>query len=148
VAQLFSLGIIAHTMKKTITIGFTVALLIIVALLSWQHFKPSRDAKIRKNLPGIWVVNWGKNHRSTSTISPDGSYVCQITGSSDGTVVTVEGTFQVRDGFLIDTMTKSSQTTTHVPNVSRGQIIRADAHEMAISFDGGNGESVFRKDTR
>ena len=141
VAQLFSLGIIAHTMKKIVTIGFIAGLLVLVALLAWQHFMPSRDAKMRKNLTGTWVVNFG-----SFTVRPDGSYVLCYTNATSG-IVTNEGTFQIRDGYMINTMTKTSRTNAqHMPHVSHERIIRADSREMVI--DDGGVELVLRKDTK
>jgi hypothetical protein len=129
-------------MKKFIAVGFTVALLIVVALLSCQHFKHSRDAKIFKSLAGTWIMSLG-----SLTVHPDGSYVLQSTVSPSGGVVTNEGTFQVRDGFLIDTVTKTSQPNTEVPRVSRARIIRADDSEIVVNYEGARGETVFRKET-
>jgi len=140
VAQLFSLGIIAHTMKRIITIGFFAVLFVLVTLMAWQHFMPSRDAKIRKNLAGTWVMDFG-----SFTVHPDGSYVGWHTNATSG-IVTNEGIFQVRDGYLIHTMTKTSRTNAHVPYVSRERIIRADVREMVI--DDGGVELVLRKDTK
>jgi hypothetical protein len=134
-------------MKKLI-IGVLVSLLIIATLLFWPRSKPSRDEAIRKNLPGTWVVDWGHGVSSTSVIGTDDSYVCQITGFTNGMAVKLEGVIQVKDGFLVDTTKKSSQTNAHVPYVGRERIIRAGAHEMVVSLIGGNGESVMRKVTR
>lgn len=134
------LGIIAHTMKKIITIGFIAALLVLVTLLAWQHFKPSRDAKIRKNLTGTWVVDFG-----SFTVRPDGSYVGWITNSTSG-VVTNEGTFQIRDDYLINTMTKTSRTNARVPYVGHLRIIRANDGEIVL--DDGGVEDVLRKVTK
>ena len=131
-------------MKKYITIGFVTAVLVAIALLSWQHIKTSRDARTRQNLAGTWVVDTG-----SFTVRPDFSYVGQFTNSTAGKIVTNEGTFQVRDGFLIDTMTKSSGAHAHVPYITRLRIVRADAHQMVIdeNDDSGDIKIVLRKDT-
>jgi hypothetical protein len=128
-------------MKKIITIGFTATLLVLVTLLAWQHFKPSRDAKIRKNLAGTWAMDFG-----SFIVHPDGSYIGWHTNATSG-IVTNEGTFQIRDGYMINTMTKTSRTNARVPYVSQMRIIRADARELVID-DGGNVELVLRKDTK
>jgi hypothetical protein len=127
--------------KKTTTIGFIVALLVVATLLSWQHFKPSRDAKIRMNLPGTWVTDFG-----SFTVRPDGSYIGWHTNSTSG-VVTNEGTFQIRDGFLINTVTKSSRTNAHVPYVGYLRTIQANDGEIVLD-EGGGVEDVLRKDAK
>jgi hypothetical protein len=129
-------------MKKFTAIGFLAALLFFVTLLSWQHLKPSRDEKIRRNLTGTWAVDFG-----SFTVRQDGSYIAQFSSPTAGRVVTNEGTFQVRDGYMINTMTKSSRTNAHVPYVSRVRILQADSSEMVID-DGGKVGLVLRKNTK
>ena len=133
-------------MKKIVAIGFTVALLVIVALLSWHYFKHSRDTKISRILTGTWHAD----DLGSFTVRSDGGYVWQITNLTTGRAVTIEGTFQVRDGVLINTVTKSSRTNTHVPYVSHSQIVRANDYEMVIidGDAGGNDEHIIRKDTK
>ncbi len=121
-----------------------------VGVLYWQHLKHPSDAQVRQMLPGTWSVSSGDSrvHVSvdqTSTIGSDGRYASKITNTSTGSVIDLEGTFQVSDGYLIDTMTKCSRTNAHVPNVYRARIIRADSREMVFAFDGGSSKVYFRK---
>ena len=127
-------------MKKAIAIGLAIALLGVAALLSRQHLKHASDARIFKNLPGTWSMSFG-----SMTVQPDGSYVLQFTVSPTSGLVTNEGTFQVRDGFLIDTVTKSYRTNAQVPYVTHTRIIQANAREMTIDTGGKSG-LVLRKD--
>jgi hypothetical protein len=127
-------------MKKIIPIGFIIALVGLAAFFSWQHFKHAKDARIFKNLPGTWTTSFG-----SLSVQPGGSYVLQFTVSPDIGVVTNEGTFQVRDGFLIDTVTRTCRTNAQVPYVNRKRIIQADDREMIIDTGGKSG-LVLRKD--
>ena len=45
----------------------------------------------------------------------------------------IEGTLEVRDGFVIDTMTKHSQTNAPVPVTNRQRIVRMDSREMVLN---------------
>jgi hypothetical protein len=73
------------------------------------------------------------------TVQPDGSYALQFTVSPPSGVVTDEGTFQVRDGFLIDTVTKSYRKNAQLPYVTRTRIIRANDREMVIDTSAKSG---------
>jgi FtsP/CotA-like multicopper oxidase with cupredoxin domain len=128
-----------------------IALLIAagVGVLYWQHLKHPSDDQVRRMLPGTWLVSSGDSvHVSvdrTNIIGADGRYASKIANPSTSSVIDLEGTFQVSDGYLIDTMTKCSRTNAHVPNVYRGRIIRADSREMVFAFDGGSSTVYFRK---
>jgi len=60
------------------------------------------------------------------------------------------GKFEVRDGVLIDTMTKNSSTNARLPMISRYRIIRSDRRELVIGVetDGRTNEVVFRKEIK
>ena len=122
-----------------------VALLIIVAFTGWQLLKSSRDSKMRQNLTGTWVASFG-----SFTVDPNGSYVGLVTNVTTGRVTTNEGRFEVRSGFLINTVTRSSRTNAHVPYVSHSRILRENGRELAIidGDEGGNVEHVFRRPSR
>ncbi len=128
-------------MKKAITIGIVTALLVVVSFMCWQHFTYFSDKEIRKNLLGTWV---GESASSGSfAIHQDGSYVADFTDASGKVATTHEGTFQVADGYLIISVTKSSQTNQPVPHDFRYRIIRADAQTIVMD----DGE-ILRKDTK
>src|SRR5260221_7266894 len=100
------------------------------------------DAGVRKNLPGTWVVSGvypsGGDFKSTITVAPNGSYTCQIIthGTSNSVrMFELEGKLLVKDGVLIDTMTKHSNTNaTHLPVTYRGRILRADKRELVVNY--------------
>jgi hypothetical protein len=93
------------------------------------------DARIQKQVTGTWVVDAGNNIRSVNLIRPDGSFATKVTGFTNGSVVLIEGTFRVKNGELVETVTKSSQTNEKVPFVVHGKIIRLNDHEMVAKWD-------------
>ncbi len=140
-----ALGIIAHTMKKIITIGFVAALLVIVILLAWQHFKPSRDVIIQQKLTGTWVVDFGHGMSDRTIIHSDGSFESQTTGFVNGGVGSLGGTILVKDGEMVKTITKDSHTNSPVPYVIRRHIIRIDDNELVTKWSPAAPELVERK---
>jgi hypothetical protein len=131
---------LAHAMKKLITIGFTIGLLVVVTLLAWRHVRPLRDAEMFGKLPGTWFLSYG-----SLDVHPDGSYVLQFTHSPTDGILTNEGTFQVRDGLLINTVTKSYRTNAQLPQITRMRIIQMNDREMIID-NGSKSGLIFRKD--
>jgi hypothetical protein len=127
-------------MRKFIATSGVLLLLALAALLAWRHFKHLRDERIYKNLAGTWTMSFG-----SLTVHPDGSYVLAFTVSPTSGVVTNEGTFQVRDGILIDTVTKSYRKNAQVPYVTTTPIIMANDHEMIID-SGAKNKLTLRKD--
>ncbi len=93
------------------------------------------DARLERQVTGTWVVEIGNNIRSVSVIRPDGGYAATVTGFTNGSVVMVEGSFRVKNGELVETVTKSSQTNEKVPFTVHGQIIRLNNHEMIAKWD-------------
>ena len=125
--------------------------LIAISLLLTACSKHRSDAQVRQMLPGTWAVSFGDSSVQvgggyTNIIGADGRYAYQLINPTTGGVVDVEGTFQVSDGYLIDTMTKCSRTNVQVPHIYRGRIVRADSREMVFAFiDGGAGDCHYRK---
>jgi hypothetical protein len=126
-------------MKKLITLGLTIGLLVVVTLLAWWHVGHSRDAKIFGSLPGTWVLRYG-----SLNVHPDGSYVLQFTHSAAEGVLTNEGTFQVRNGFLINTLTKSYRPNAQLPQITQMRIIHMDDREIIID-NGSKSGLILRK---
>jgi len=133
-------------MKKFAVIGLAIGLVVAAILLSWQHFKSSHDESVRKLLAGAWTLDGSSSY----TARPDGTFVRVFTNFNTGRVVTNEGTFQVKDGFIFETVTKSSRTNTHVPITSHSWIIRAEANQIVVidGDPGGNVQHIFRRETR
>ena len=98
------------------------------------------DASVPTELMGTWVAEevytHGGSFESTVKIAPNGRYTCHVVhrNASNATHnVEIEGTFQVKDGVLIDTMTKHSQTNAPVPTTFHERIVRMDRREMVLS---------------
>jgi hypothetical protein len=120
-------------MKKFAIIGFFIVLLI-VGILSWQHFKyPSSDERIRHQLPGTWI-NGPQDSKDSVNIDSDGNFVIKETFGTNE--VASEGTWQVKDGFLIATTTKSSSKDERVGIVTKDKIIRVNDQELVFSSQG------------
>ena len=67
------------------------------------------------------------------TFSPDDNFTNQIpTTHPDGIQVTMvlTGTFQVRDGYLIETITNISNYSGYLPVVERFKIVQSDDREL------------------
>ena len=127
----------------------------------------SGDAQIRKLLPGVWKLESPEQSENPSkinlafnsaiTVGPDLSYVCTLTipaRTNGPRMVHMEGSWEVRDGALIDTITKHSQTNAPVPMVSTGLVVRIDERELVVTDDPQPGASVttnltvFRRQTK
>ena len=93
------------------------------------------DARIQKQVTGMWLVDIGKNVRSLNVIRPDGGFAAKVAGFTNGSVVTIEGTFLVKNGALVETVTKSSQPDEKVPFVVHGKIISLTPQEMITQWD-------------
>jgi hypothetical protein len=124
VAQFHTLGIIERTMKTMLTF---VLLSFLLAGCS------RRDATIQRELTGTWTRDFGNGFRITNVISPDGSYQCQIVGLTNGTIDSLEGRLIAKNGVLIDTVTKDSETNQQTPRVMQWQIVHIDRHELVLS---------------
>lgn len=126
-----------------------------------SRHEDSADDKIRKKLPGTWVLEarheGGRDVWSTVTVAPDGSYTCtlDLPGRTNGPrTISMEGTFRVEDGFLIDTATKDSQTNSPLPYTVRSRIVRIDDRELVLDYERLPGfgyptnQPVYRKQTK
>ena len=133
----------------------TRPLILFTSLLLLTACNHKSDTEVRKNLPGTWHVDFSSTidagSKSTFTIATNGDFVCQTASSNGVHAFELVGTFQVKDGFLIENVTKSSQPNTHGSFVSRARIIEADDNEMVVMFDGAGGTKnkiTIKKDTR
>lgn len=108
------------------------------------------DAELNARLPGTWIFeqDWRVSHfRSVTTVASNGSYVCQATvtkSNSAPTTLSLQGTWQVKDGFLVDTITNDSDKTVPLPYTKSARILRADAGELVVDTPG----KVFRREAR
>jgi hypothetical protein len=113
------------------------------------------DAEVRQNLPGAWHIDLASAAgvgTSTLTIATNGDFVCKTVFSNRNHTAEEAGTFQIADGFLVETITKATASDAAMseggaPSISKMRIIQADANKMVLSIDGTN-EFVWQKDTR
>jgi len=124
VAQLFSLGIIEHAMRFTLSI---LALSLLLTACS------RRDAKLDRQVAGVW------NRESTSntmTYASDGSFSIIVRKPSHTN--SYAGTWQIRDQVLIMTYTNAPvvKGRSLVGGIERYSIIHADDHQLICNEDG------------
>ena len=96
----------------TLTLSLFAALLLAVAC---KRHEESADNKIQKTLPGTWVFDAryasGSSNQCTVDVAQDASYVSTVVlpGRTNGPrSIHQEGTWRVKDGVLIDTITRDS----------------------------------------
>jgi hypothetical protein len=141
VPELWPLGIIDALMKYTLPI-----LALSIFLTACGH---RSDAEIRKSLPGAWhfVMPSSNQDRSVFTISSSGDFTNDVIRPDGAMGPETSGTFQVQDGYLIATVTKSSQKGGRLPNVLRVKITRADNRVIVGSIEGMTNQITIQKDT-
>src|SRR5579872_6865475 len=133
------------------------ALVLFASLLLLAGCAQRRDADIRKNLPGTWHLVQPPLDKGgmkfTFTIAPNGDFKREILITSNGVPifegVDMTGTFQIQDGYLIQTVTYMRvRRNAHLPQVSRSKIIHAEESEMVFVPEGMTETDIIRKDTR
>src|ERR1035438_5702051 len=98
-------------------------------LLPADRTKPS-DEQIRRKILGTWIVD-GDPSRTVEN-KPDGSFV-----THEGTELTAEGTLQVKDGFIVATMTNGSGPNATL-EVESNKVVSIDDYKMVfLSSQGG-----------
>jgi len=99
-------------------------------LSSFAADTPPNDAAIQQRIVGTWLMNW-MVLRSTTTIATNGDYVRYDVGNSAHSRTNrFEGTIEIKDGLMINTLKKSSVTNQPVPLVSTNVIIQLTDHEL------------------
>ena len=128
-------------MKKFIIIGFIVAL-VVVGILLRQHSKHPSDAKLGQQISGTW-----KNHSGlfTRVFSSDGSFSTII--GHPNALVTYQGTWLVKDGELVMTLTNAQGTGSHqagssVGDIDRIRIVQVDEHQFSYAEGGRGGGTI------
>jgi hypothetical protein len=135
-------------------------LLLILALTAFVLAGCGRqgDSKPANLFPGAWVgtgsyVN-GWSFKSTVIIGPSSNYVCQVvsfSNSGESRTNSLEGTFEIRDGVLTDTVTKLNNTNMSLPTSTPVRIVRVDDQAMVLEWEQKNGtvsptnNVIFRK---
>jgi len=117
-------------MKKFTIIGFIIAL-VIASILLWQHSNPSSDAKLGRQIAGTWTNYDGLY---TKIISSDGSF-STIVGIPNA-LSTSQGTWLVKDGELVLTVTNVQLISAHrtfspMGEIHRTKIVHVDDHQFS-----------------
>jgi hypothetical protein len=96
------------------------------------------QSKETNSLTGVWTSFHGFAHgvqlTTTTTVAPDGTFVCKGTvlslrsrGTSE---YTQEGTIRVENGFLVQIVTNDTQRGGGVSETSRSRIVRVERDEL------------------
>ena len=143
-----------------LTLSFFAVLLLVAAC---KRHEESADNKIQKTLPGTWVFEAryanGSSNQWTVEVAQDASYVstCFLPERTNGPrSIQQEGTWRVKDGALIDIITKDSQTNAPTPNTNYARIVSIDDQKLVLDYVKIPGvvivhptnQTVFRKQTK
>jgi hypothetical protein len=86
---------------------------------------------------------------SIITFAPSAGFTNQIISPGAAREINMTGTFQIQDGYLIMTVTKSSQKTVEqLPLVLRSKIILADDSQFIVVADGTTNKQTFKKEAK
>jgi len=106
-------------------------------------------SKSTPNISGTWVYESDDgNFKSTTTVAPNGSYNCKFSTTNSGGVKEgfIEGKYELKDEFLIDTMTKHSNTNAILPHTSKAQIVHYDDKGITLRWEGSTNLSKLRRE--
>jgi hypothetical protein len=103
----------------------------------------NRDAKLTKRVPGVWKheeinTQGADTFTSTTTFFPDGTFSYLRAWNEKPLTNTFAGTWQIKDGFILMTLTSRSGPNPDVPPgvIMKWRIIRLDSHELVDEVDG------------
>jgi len=113
--------------------------------------KPMSDAEITRKLIGVWLVDvqsadGSSSLKGTITMDKTGGMIAvnKITGKNRNVEVQYSGTWQVKDGILLENvMVTSNPVLLPVPTVYREKIIRLNEDELV--YEKLNGTLASRK---
>ena len=114
-------------MKKFISIGAIIIVLIIVLFPFWRHYQQSPDEKLHRQIAGIWASGG-----STITFSPNGSFTASGDTNHDA------GIWQISGEMLTVTITNSvgpHPVGKGGPTV-QGRIVHIDSHLLTYISGG------------
>ena len=134
-------------MKKFAITGLLVVVFVVCLWLIWQHVNISRfDRDFSRRLAGSW--SWEvENIRGTNMVASDGSFTNQLTFSHHDPTNTYQmaGTWRIKDGRLIETITRDSKKSAQIPRTLTGQIIRVNAIDFVVVWQGSTNQSAWQK---
>ena len=124
-------------MKKLGIIGLLVVIVAAFLLLYRQHAASVArfDSVFRQQLAGVWLRQEA-GMRCTNTVAADGSFVELSWFSHPDRTNTYRatGTWLVKDGCLIETVSSSSNSAEVTPHTGTARIIRSDAGEFVLRW--------------
>lgn len=145
-------------MKKLMIIGLLAAVIIACVLLPRCYASPSKDGDevLQERLAGVWLrdeenlpsgVGMPLSLRCTNTVAADGSFVELAWLSHPDRTNTYQdtGTWRIKDGNWIETVTKDSNKAAIVPRVSIGHIVFLKTNEFIISWQGTTNTQTWQK---
>jgi hypothetical protein len=105
----------------------------ICILLQCGCSRTPSDADIQRLLVGTWHLD--QERSKTVQNKPDGSYILQL--AQGGSNLVVEGTWQVKAGFVISTMTNAPSRYGPQDPVARryaesNKVVSIDEHQMTL----------------
>src|SRR5262245_8803625 len=127
-----------HSLSRSTAIIAFVCLLSTFLPLGCSH-APEPDAALQKRLVGTW-----RGGGLVFTVTSNGGYTSTVSAPQTHTLA---GTAEVKNGFLIVTVTNRDNATAPSPLVDRQTIVRFNNGELVVRSEGSNVENVFRKDT-
>lgn len=132
----------------------TVYLFTIFSLLTISASKANssdeaspNDTEIGQKIIGVWIVDIRSTNslsiEGTVAINSDESFISKatITRAGHSQSVRYEGTWQVKDGFLIETITKSDFKSITVGKITHDKIVGIDENEMVFQTESGKTET-------
>jgi hypothetical protein len=111
-------------------------------LVACRRSSPT-DSALRQKIVGTWQISYG-----VTILAANGNFVCKATNrwSTGSKEFSYEGTWQLQDGILIFTYTKTSEPKyMPVGKVERCQVIRAEEQELALFFPSENETNILRR---
>jgi hypothetical protein len=115
---------------------------------------PKTGNQLTPSLQGTWLldrvgegINAGVTLHTTTKVDSDGRYACETVATNPNRAVrfSLEGVWQIKDGYLDDTVIKHSDTNFTVPATFRARIVRFTDHELEIYDEANSVHTVFRK---
>lgn len=133
--------------------GLAVSLSIVQCAKKVDHVMT--DTEIHQKMVGIWIIDstWPgpvpAKVDGTMNLAVDGKFfgVAIFAIANDKRPVVCEGNWQVKEGVLIETVTKSSSKIIRVGAISRDKIIRVNKHELIFQTEQGGVVTRKRKDS-
>ena len=115
---------------------------------------PKTGNQSTPSLQGTWLldrpgegINAGVTLHTTTKVDSEGRYTCETVATNSKRAVrfSLEGVWQIKDGYLVDTVIKHSDTNFTVPVTFRARIAHFSDHELEIYDEANSVHTVFRK---